>query len=105
MPANIVIHHCTVHFLSHRHHYFMYFICMILANNCTGTHMINNSLSVSPPSNGSSGTEFSVICDIGYSLDTGNDSMICVGNAWYNKPRCQGEILTLFTVLVPSSTI
>ena len=63
------------------------------AYNCTGTHSIANSASISPTSGGFTGLDFKVICNIGYSLNPGNGTMICNGNIWNNKPVCQGEII------------
>ena len=78
-------------------------ILPISANNCTGTHFITNAVSVSPSSDGSTGTNFTVSCDVGYTLNPGNGSMICIGNIWNNKPTCDGmfllEILLYFPIV------
>ncbi len=65
-------------------------LIFFVANNCTGVHNITNAVSISPESNGFSGMLFNVSCAIGYTLNSGNSSMICVGNVWQNKPMCDG---------------
>ena len=45
-----------------------------------------------PTSGGSTGEAFDVTCSTGYTLNPGNDEMICVDNVWQNIPTCDGTV-------------
>ena len=64
----------------------------IVANTCTGTYNISNSVSVSPASNGQTGDVFSVNCSSGYTASpAATRNMTCDGNHnWTNIVSCIG---------------